>query len=179
MKVVWSHGLYSPRNSPGQNTGVGSLCLLQKIFPTQGLKACLLHCRWVLYQLNHKGSPRNSKDSGVKNWRDSGSNQHFEKCWFKFCPRIVLNAELPRTFNMQSSMLFLRGGGTYFVFSIFFFFLNYELNLSETIFTGLTLQVIYCNETVAGCNNAYVRILDKEKCYFLRWLMSGASGSGV
>ena len=122
VKVVWSHGLYSPRNSPGQNTGVGSLCLLQKIFPTQGLKACLLHCRWVLYQLNHKGSPRNSKDSGVKNWRDSGSNQHFEKCWFKFCPRIVLNAELPRTFNMQSSMLFLRGGGTYFVFSIFFFF---------------------------------------------------------
>ena len=29
------HGLYSPWNSPGQNTGVGSLCLLQGIFPTQ------------------------------------------------------------------------------------------------------------------------------------------------
>ena len=28
------HGLYSPRNSPGQNTGVGSLSLLQRIFPT-------------------------------------------------------------------------------------------------------------------------------------------------
>ena len=28
------HGLYSPRNSPGQNTGVGSLSLLQEIFPT-------------------------------------------------------------------------------------------------------------------------------------------------
>ena len=29
-----SHGLYSPWNSPGQNTGVGSLSLLQGIFPT-------------------------------------------------------------------------------------------------------------------------------------------------
>ena len=29
-------GLYSPRNSPGQNTRVGSLSLLQGIFPTQG-----------------------------------------------------------------------------------------------------------------------------------------------
>ena len=30
--------LYSPRNSPGQNTGVGSLFLLRGIFPTQGSK---------------------------------------------------------------------------------------------------------------------------------------------
>ena len=51
------HGLYSPWNSPGQNTGVGSLSLLQRIFPTQGLNPGLLHCRWILYQLSHKGSP--------------------------------------------------------------------------------------------------------------------------
>ena len=31
------HGLNSPWNSPGQNTGVGSHFLLQGIFPTQGL----------------------------------------------------------------------------------------------------------------------------------------------
>ena len=31
------HGLYSPWNSPGQNTGVGSLSFLQGIYPTQGL----------------------------------------------------------------------------------------------------------------------------------------------
>ena len=47
----------SPWNSPGQNTGVGSLSLLQGIFPTQGLNAGLPHCRWILYQLSHKGSP--------------------------------------------------------------------------------------------------------------------------
>ena len=52
------HGLYSPWNSPGQNTGVGSLSLLQGIFPTQGSNPGLLHCRQILYQLSYKGSPR-------------------------------------------------------------------------------------------------------------------------
>ena len=37
------HGLYSPWSFPGQNTGVGSLSLLQGIFPTQGLKPGRLH----------------------------------------------------------------------------------------------------------------------------------------
>ena len=53
-----SHGLCSPWNSPAQNTGVGSLSLLQGIFPTQGLNPGLPHCRWILYQLSHKESPR-------------------------------------------------------------------------------------------------------------------------
>ena len=48
--------LYSLWNSPGQNAGVGSLSLLQGIFPTQGLNLCLVHCRQILYQLSHKGS---------------------------------------------------------------------------------------------------------------------------
>ena len=46
----------SPWNSPGQNPGVGSLSLLQGIFPTQGLNPGLPH--WILYQLSHKGSLR-------------------------------------------------------------------------------------------------------------------------
>ena len=52
------HGLYSPSNSPGQNTGVGSCSLLQGIFTTQGSNPGLLHCRWIPYQLSHKGSTR-------------------------------------------------------------------------------------------------------------------------
>ena len=36
--------------------GVGSLSLLQGIFPTQGLKPGLPYCRRILYQLSHKGS---------------------------------------------------------------------------------------------------------------------------
>ena len=50
------HGLYSPWKSLGQNTGVGSLSLLQGIFPTQGSNPGLPHCRQILYQLSHKGS---------------------------------------------------------------------------------------------------------------------------
>ena len=49
-----SHGLYSPWNSPGQNTGVGSFSLLQGIFPTQGSNPGLPHCRQILYQLSHQ-----------------------------------------------------------------------------------------------------------------------------
>ena len=65
-------------NSPGQNTGAfpfsrrssqardrtqlpwsqGSLSLLQGIFPSQRLNPALLYCRWILFQLNHKGNPR-------------------------------------------------------------------------------------------------------------------------
>ena len=90
------HGLCSPWNSPGQNTGkgshsllrdlpnpgvkprsptpqanslpteppgkpknagIGSLSLLQRIFPTQELNWGLLHCRQILYQLSYQGSP--------------------------------------------------------------------------------------------------------------------------
>ena len=52
------HGLHSPGNSPGHNTGMGSLFLLQGIFPTQGLNPGLPHYRQILYQLSHQGSPR-------------------------------------------------------------------------------------------------------------------------
>ena len=57
LSPVWlrPHGLN--RNSPGQNTGVSSLSLLQGIFPIQGSNAGLLHCRQILYQLSHKGNP--------------------------------------------------------------------------------------------------------------------------
>ena len=48
------HGLYSPRNSPGQNTGMDSCWLLQGIFPTQEPDPGLLHCRQILYQLSHQ-----------------------------------------------------------------------------------------------------------------------------
>ena len=71
------HGLYSPWNSLGQNTEVGSLFLLQEIFPNQGLYPGLSHCRQILYQLNHKGSlrilewvayPFSSGSSRPRNW---------------------------------------------------------------------------------------------------------------
>ena len=71
------HGLYSQWNSPGQNTGVGRLSLLQRIFPTQESKPGLLQCRQILYQLSQKGSSRilewvsysfSSRSSQPRNW---------------------------------------------------------------------------------------------------------------
>ena len=50
------HGPYSLWNSPGQNTGVGSLSLLQGIFIIQESNPDLLNCRWILNQLSHKGN---------------------------------------------------------------------------------------------------------------------------
>ena len=47
-----------PWNSPGQNTLMDSLSLLQGIFPTQGLNPGLLYGKWVLYQLSYHGSPK-------------------------------------------------------------------------------------------------------------------------
>ena len=43
---------------PGKpkNTGVGSLSLLQGIFPTQESNWGLLHCRQILYQLSYQES---------------------------------------------------------------------------------------------------------------------------
>ena len=77
VRLCYPHGLYNPLNSPGQNTGMGSLSLLQGIFPTQGWNPGLPHCRQILNQLSHKGSPRilewvahpfssGSSDPGIK-----------------------------------------------------------------------------------------------------------------
>ena len=45
-----------PQGEP-KNPGVGGLSLLQQIFLTQESNRGLLHCRWILYQLSHQGSP--------------------------------------------------------------------------------------------------------------------------
>ena len=60
---LWPHGQRAWRttvhgDSPGKNTGVGHHALLQVIFPTQGSNPGLPHCRQILYQLSHKGTPR-------------------------------------------------------------------------------------------------------------------------
>ena len=53
-----AYGLYSTWNSPGQNTGVDNLSLLQGIFPIQVLNPGLPHCRQILYELSYQGNPR-------------------------------------------------------------------------------------------------------------------------
>ena len=48
--------LPEPPRKP-KNTGVGSLSLLQGVFPTQELNQGLLHCRRILFPLSYQGSP--------------------------------------------------------------------------------------------------------------------------
>ena len=76
--VFWPgefHGLYSPwGHKESDTTERLSLSLLQGIFPTQGSNSGLPHCRKILYQLSHKGSPK------ILEWVtypfSSGSSQH-------------------------------------------------------------------------------------------------------
>ena len=59
LVTLWivAHQALCPWDSPGKNTGMGWHALLQGIFSTQGLNPGLLHCRRILYQLSHHGSP--------------------------------------------------------------------------------------------------------------------------
>ena len=66
---------YSPWNSPGQNAGMGSLSLLQGIFPSQGSNPGFPHCRQILYQLSHKGSPKTDKQQKTRGKRKNTENK--------------------------------------------------------------------------------------------------------
>ena len=104
-KSLQGHRLYSPWNSPGQKTAVGSHSLLQQIFPTQGLNPGLPHWKQILYQLSHQGSPRilgwlaypfSSGSSPPRNWtRVSCIAGGFFTSW---ATREVLSIH---TFNIQ------------------------------------------------------------------------------
>ena len=99
-------------NSLGQNTGVDSLSLLQGVFPTQGSNPGFPHCRWILYQLNHKGSPRilawvaypfSSGSSWPRNWtRVSCIAGGFFTNW-----GIREAKSLPKRLNLISIALFM------------------------------------------------------------------------
>ena len=59
LSTPWTLACQAPlsMNSPGENTGVGSHQLLQRIFPTQRLNLWLLDCRWILYQWATREAP--------------------------------------------------------------------------------------------------------------------------
>ena len=72
--------LAEPPGKP-KNTGVGSLSLLQWIFPTQELNWGLLHCRRILYQLSYQGSPykktcKNKRHTGRRPCDDRGKDRN-------------------------------------------------------------------------------------------------------
>ena len=66
--TLWADFIFLPAEPPGKpkNTGVGSLSLLQGIFPTQESNQGLLHCRQILYQLSYQGNPLELEGRGPK-----------------------------------------------------------------------------------------------------------------
>ena len=88
-------------NSPGQNTGVGSLSLLHGIFPTQGLNPGLLHYKRTLCQLSHQERPRIFEwvaylFSGGSSWprnptRISCIAAGFFTSWATYCLNLKIN----------------------------------------------------------------------------------------
>ena len=98
-----------PWNSLGQNTGVGSLSLLQGIFPTQGTNPGLPHCRWILYQLSYQGSPKRlAKEHS--NYYTTALISHTSKVMLKILQarfQQYMNLELP---DLQAG--FRKGRGT-------------------------------------------------------------------
>ena len=83
------HGLCTSWNSPGQNTGVGSLSLLLGIFPTQGSNPGLLHCRQILYQLNYQENPNKRFMSKWQNNNKVWWAQKSEREWWVWSPKMV------------------------------------------------------------------------------------------
>ena len=55
-QILYIHKSAKPPGKP-KNIGVGTLSLLQRIFPTQESNQVLQHYRRILYQLSHQGSP--------------------------------------------------------------------------------------------------------------------------
>ena len=55
---LWPHRFIQSMEFSRPESWSGLLSLLQRIFPTQGWKPGLPHCRQILYQLSHEESPR-------------------------------------------------------------------------------------------------------------------------
>ena len=100
------HGLYSPWNSLGQNTGVGSHSLPQGIFPTQESNPGLPHCRRTVYRLSHRWSPyiktHNYVYIQICNWGTTDTEHYIRfRCtmlWFDICTYCeMITIGLPNT----------------------------------------------------------------------------------
>ena len=59
--TLWADSLPAEPQGKSKNTRVGSLCLLQHIFPTQESNWGLLHCRRILYQLSYREAPKDER----------------------------------------------------------------------------------------------------------------------
>ena len=97
---------------------MGSLSLLQGIFPTHGSKPGLLHCRQILYHLSHQGSPSTHLPA-FKFWTFKDANVHssnikcecnrslpsISHCWYFFSSTISQLTSLLPSVTLPASSL--------------------------------------------------------------------------
>ena len=69
---------------------MGSLSLLQGIFPSQGSNPGLPHCRRILYQLSYQGSPEKAEEEG-KRTKNKGNKQK----WLQTRHVVTTSPDLP------------------------------------------------------------------------------------
>ena len=108
--------LLCPWNSPGKSTGVGSHSLLQGLVPTQGSNPGLTHCRQILYNLSHEGSPLLEI-------------QHFYSFFFKMVNLIILTCIL--VLKLTSPFLCLLNKMNVIIPLIIQSFLKFEIMLDS------------------------------------------------
>ena len=129
---LWPCGLYSPRNSPGQNIGGSNLSLLQGILPTQGGPRTQVSCiaggfftswatkgsprilEWVAYPFS-SGSSQPRNQTGVScivgrffnNWaiKEVWGNQHHDVKTLCTVFYVVCFAAKPMTFCIHASFI--------------------------------------------------------------------------
>ena len=95
----------------------GSLCLLQGIFPTQGLNPGLLHCRQILYQLSHKQEINSIPSYSLMVWSDVWVPQKFESIIiFLILCKLVLSFSIQIQIILSEWIYFLPTTGTPLLF---------------------------------------------------------------
>ena len=121
---LWPHG-FSPWNSQGQNTAVGSLSLFQWIFLTQESNRGLLHCRQIFYQLSYQRNPLLSKCPTFLLFLPQRCTERHNT------GEIQVHEEHPQRVGKSASE---NGGGSYFSTVLFLNFILWKLYWSLIAF---------------------------------------------
>ena len=124
-----------------KNPGVGSLSLLQWIFPIRESNRGLLHCRWILYQLSYQGSPT-SKIHTFK------SEESFKRLladfWSGFSLQIIYSVTRWGCFIWKQQSFLGKGKGSLFSVGI-----PQKKEKRHTFF--LFRQLVVCNPLLSVC----------------------------
>ena len=164
--------LAEPQEKP-KNTGVGSLSLLQPVFPIHEWNWGLLHCRWILYQLNYQGNGKGRKIctllvlgfalrlSGDQSWE-----KHIFKCKISaiakslsICKSLLLREEfgLKSWWTTWAWVQEQRWGSSWWFIHSFIKYLFNTYCVSGTALSAWETSVSKINNSFCSCGRAGLR----------------------